>query len=58
MDGADSGEQQAGGAREQSAQVRAAARERMVVFEREMQRGEEEALRGFKEGLRRAVGAR
>lgn len=33
-------------------------RERIQAFEKEMQREEEEALRSFKEGLRRAVGAR
>lgn len=43
--------------REQRAHSKAKERERIQAFEKEMQREEEEALKVFKEGLRRAVGA-
>lgn len=43
--------------REQRAHAKAKERERIQAFEKEMQREEEEALKSFKEGLRRAVGA-
>lgn len=49
-------QQQSGGSRNQRAQIKASARERIEEFEKEMQREEEEALKEFKEGLRRAVG--
>lgn len=54
---ADREEQQASGAREQRTQAKAREKERIQAFEKEIQREEQEALKNFKEGLRRAVGA-